>query len=167
MERDRKKQEQSTQWNYVGMKTVSAVREVWRWLRVDWSPASSGRRRAIQGNFPRFAAAPSAELAERPAWGLSRGSCGSVHAAGTVLELRVRRLRRRTGARQRRRGRRGAVWTSGFVAGGVALRTGSARAVLSFLLRVAHLHLLTVGSYPVLQRQRTVPSPSIDICYIH
>lgn len=28
----------STQWNYVGMETVSAEREVWRWLHVTGAP---------------------------------------------------------------------------------------------------------------------------------
>lgn len=68
----------------------------------------------------------------------------------------MRRLRRRARARQRGGRGRSPGGTPGFVAGRVALWTGSAGAVLSFLLCVAHLHLLTVGSDPVLQRQRTV-----------
>lgn len=135
---------------------------VWRWLVRFGSvriPASSGgSRRTVQGDLPGLAAAAAAaaELSEGPTGG--RGGCGRrpVHVIGAVGELRVRGLRRRAGARQRRGRGRSPGGTSGFVARGIALGTGSARAVLAFLLRVAHFHLLTVGSDSVLQRQRAI-----------
>ena len=152
----------STQWNYVGMKTVLAERG----SGVGWSgsvrsPASSGGgRRAVQGDLPGLAAAAASatELSEGPARGRGGGGRGPVDVIGAVGVLRVRGLRRRAGARQRRGRGRGPGGTSGFVAGGVALGTGPARADLAFLLRVAHLHLLTVGSDSVLERQRAVLS---------
>lgn len=148
----------STQWNYIGMKTVLAERE----SGVGWSgpvrsPASSGRgRRAVQGNLPGLGAA-AGELGVWPARGRrGGGGRGPVHVIGAVGELRVRGLSGGAGARQRRGRGRSPRGTSGFVAGRVALWSGSARAVLAFLLRVAHLHLLTVGSDSVLEGQRSV-----------
>lgn len=127
------------------------------------SPASSGRSwRAVQGDLPGFAAATSAvsaaaaELVEGPIGGRRGGSRRPVDVSGDEGELRVWGLSRCSRAGERRRRGRSPGGTSGLVACGVALRTGSARAVLAFLLRVAHLHLLTVGSDPVLQRQRAV-----------
>lgn len=123
------------------------------------SPASSGGgRRAVQGDLPRLvdAGAAATELSEGPAGGHGDGSWGPVDVIGAVRELWVRGLRRRTGARQGRGHRRSPGGTPGFLAGGVALRTGSARAVLALLLSVAHFHLLAVGSDSVLQRQRTI-----------
>lgn len=129
------------------------------WFGSVRSPASSGGgRRAVQRDLPGLVAgaAAAAELSEGPA-GSRRGCCrGPVDVNGAVRELRVRRLRGRAGARQRRGRGRSPGGTSGFVAGRIALGTGSARAVLAFLLRVAHLHLLAVGSDSVLQRQRAV-----------
>lgn len=143
------------------MKTVGLLAE--RVSGVGWSgsvrsPTSSGGgRRAVQSNLPGFAAAAAAaalrERATGGRWGSGRGPVDVIWA---VRKLRVRGLRRRAGAGQRRRRGRSPGGTPGFVAGGVALGTGSARAVLAFLLRVAHLHLLTVGSDSVLQRQRAI-----------
>lgn len=158
MERERERT-LSTQWNYVGMKTVLAERGSGvGWSGTVRSPASSGGgRRAVQGDLPGLAAAAAsaAELSEGPAGGRGGGGRGPVDVIGPVG---VRGLRRRAGARQRRGRGRSPGGTSGFVAGGVALGTGPARAVLAFLLRVAHLHFLTVGSDSVLQRQRAVLS---------
>lgn len=94
----------STQWNYVGMKTVLAE----RMSGVGWSgsvrsPASSGRgRRAVQRNLPVLAAtaAAAAELSEGPIGGRRGGGRGPVDVVGAVGELRVGGLRRRAGARQ-------------------------------------------------------------------
>lgn len=157
MERERERTS-STQWNYVGMKTalqLSGCAAVAARLR---SPASSGgRRRAVQGNLPQgftaAAAAAAAELVKGPAQGWSCGCRrGAVHFAGAVGERRVRGRSRRPGARQRGGGGRSPGRTHGFVAGGIALRPASARAVLTLLLRMSHLHLLAVGSNPVLER---------------
>lgn len=121
-------------------------------------PASSGRRRrAVQWDLPRFTAT---EVGEGSARGLSSSRGAPVHAAdvvaaGAVRELRVRGKSGGPRAWQRRRGGRSPGGTPCFVAGGVALRSGSAKAVLT-LLAVVHLHFLTVGSDPVLQGQGAV-----------
>lgn len=128
------------------------------------SASSRGRRRAVQGHLPgRFSATAAAdELIKGPVRGWSRGRrrrrrrCSRrsrpVHVAGPVRQLRVRGLSRRPGARQRGGGGRGPGGAARLVAGGVALRAAAARAVLPLLLRMRHLHLLAVGSNPVLQR---------------
>lgn len=91
----------STQWNYVGMKTVLAERVSGvGWSGAVRSPASSGGgRRAVQRNLPGLAAAAAAELSEGPTGGRRSGSRGPVDVIGAVGELRMRGLRRRAGAR--------------------------------------------------------------------
>jgi len=117
------------------------------------SPGGGGG--SVQGHVPGLVAAAAAELREGPAGGGRRG-----HRRGPVnrelRELWERGLRRCSGARQRGGGGRSSGGTPGLVAGRVALWTGSARAVLALLLRVAHLHLLAVGSDSVLQRQGAI-----------
>lgn len=121
------------------------------------SPRWSGRR-SIQWHFP-------CPVGERIRMVVGNGA-GPIHGGGDVRELWVRGLDWGVGAWQAGwSGSYSPCWTGCFVTTRVTIQVSTN--MIRFVCRVADFHPLTGGSHSVLQRQRPVPSPCVDVSDVH